>query len=186
MNNPRNRQQQSRRQDQDSTRRSDRSYAPRPSPSSVPSVQQVTRGAAVSIVLKEDQPTGREVQGTVQDLLTRGNHPRGIKVRLTDGRVGRVQKMSGAAQSAPQVAQAPVSAPTNYRREGAALPSTRDVRFDEYEAPPVRTFFDFLPAEMRNESTVPTNTTPTAKCPICGEFEGDEVAVSRHVDEHLS
>nr|OQO31055.1 hypothetical protein B0A51_03762 [Rachicladosporium sp. CCFEE 5018] len=143
MNHPRNRQQRLPRQDQDPTRRNDRSYAPRPSTSSVPNVQQVTRGAAVSIILKEDQPTGREVQGTVQDLLTRGNHPRGIKVRLADGRVGRVQKMSGAAQSAPQVAQAPVSAPTNYRREGAALPWTRDVRFDEYEASPVRTFFDF-------------------------------------------
>ncbi|KAK6432087.1 hypothetical protein LTR95_011741 [Oleoguttula sp. CCFEE 5521] len=186
MNHYRNRQQRPPRQDQDSTRRNDRSYAPRPSTSSVPTVQQVTRGALVSIVLKEDQTTGREVQGTVQDLLTRGNHPRGIKVRLIDGRVGRVQRMGGAVQSAPQVAQAPVLVPTNYRREGGTLPSTRDVRFDEYEAPPVRTFFDFLPAEMQHESTVPMNTTPTVKCPICGEFEGDEVAVSRHVDEHLT
>jgi uncharacterized repeat protein (TIGR03833 family) len=43
--------------------------------------------------LKIDQPTGNEVQGIVSELLTRGNHPRGIKVRLQDGRVGRVQRI---------------------------------------------------------------------------------------------
>ena len=59
----------------------------------VPNVTQVIPGAAVSIVLKADQPTGRQVQGIVGNVLTRGNHPRGIKVRLSDGRVGRVQKM---------------------------------------------------------------------------------------------
>ncbi|KAH6666747.1 hypothetical protein B0J14DRAFT_490748 [Halenospora varia] len=45
------------------------------------------------MVLKIDQPTGREVQGIVAELLTKGDHPRGIKVRLQDGRVGRVQRM---------------------------------------------------------------------------------------------
>lgn len=54
---------------------------------------QVKPGCAVSIVLKADQKTGRQVQGTVSQLLTRHNHPRGIKVKLTDGRVGRVQKI---------------------------------------------------------------------------------------------
>ncbi|TAQ89489.1 hypothetical protein B7494_g2167 [Chlorociboria aeruginascens] len=61
--------------------------------SSLPNTNQVIPGAAVSIVLKIDQPTGREVHGLVQDILTSGNHPRGIKVRLVDGRVGRVQRM---------------------------------------------------------------------------------------------
>lgn len=59
----------------------------------VPSTTLVTPGAAVSIILKQDQPTGHEVQGIVSELLTRGNHPRGIKVRLRDGRVGRVQRI---------------------------------------------------------------------------------------------
>jgi uncharacterized repeat protein (TIGR03833 family) len=59
----------------------------------VPNIQQVVPGAPVSIVLKVDQPTGDEVQGIVAELLTRGDHPRGIKVRLQDGRVGRVQRM---------------------------------------------------------------------------------------------
>lgn len=73
--------------------------------SRVPTIVQVKPGAAVSIILKQDQPTGRQVQGVVADLLTRGNHPRGIKVRLQDGRIGRVQGMVDAsAVSAPDVA----------------------------------------------------------------------------------
>ncbi|KIH91115.1 hypothetical protein SPBR_02066 [Sporothrix brasiliensis 5110] len=66
---------------------------------SVPTIAQVVPGAYVNIVLKQDQPTGRTVQGMVQNVLTRGNHPRGIKVRLSDGRVGRVQTMAGAGGS---------------------------------------------------------------------------------------
>ncbi|KIW01847.1 uncharacterized protein PV09_06696 [Verruconis gallopava] len=60
---------------------------------SVPSAQQVVSGAGVSIILKIDQPTGRQVQGIVAEVLGRGDHPRGIKVRLVDGRVGRVQSI---------------------------------------------------------------------------------------------
>ena len=57
----------------------------------------VARGADVSVVLKEDQPTGKQTRGIVQDLLTRsGFHPRGIKVRLQGGKVGRVQVVHSA------------------------------------------------------------------------------------------
>src|ERR1035437_9558623 len=52
----------------------------------------VTRGADVSVVLKEDQPTGKQTRGIVQGLLTKSPfHPHGIKVRLQGGKVGRVQ-----------------------------------------------------------------------------------------------
>lgn len=60
---------------------------------SVPLHSQVRPGTVVSIVLKQDQRTGRQVQGSVAQVLTRGNHPRGVKVRLSDGRVGRVQQL---------------------------------------------------------------------------------------------
>ena len=51
-------------------------------------------GIKVAIVLKQDQRTGKQTVGTVKDLLTNSpNHPHGIKVRLTDGQVGRVQKI---------------------------------------------------------------------------------------------
>ncbi|KAK3934518.1 hypothetical protein QBC46DRAFT_75867 [Diplogelasinospora grovesii] len=63
----------------------------------VPTTKDVVPGALVEIVLKADQPTGRTVSGTVREVLTRGNHPRGIKVRLADGRIGRVQRLASAA-----------------------------------------------------------------------------------------
>lgn len=48
----------------------------------------------VSIVLKQDQRTGKLTNGEVKDLLTNSaSHPHGIKVRLTDGQVGRVRKI---------------------------------------------------------------------------------------------
>jgi uncharacterized repeat protein (TIGR03833 family) len=51
-------------------------------------------GLRVAIVLKEDQRTGKRTIGIVKDLLTNSpNHPHGIKVRLTDGKVGRVQEI---------------------------------------------------------------------------------------------
>ncbi|KAF7587641.1 hypothetical protein BBP40_006896, partial [Aspergillus hancockii] len=62
-----------------------------------PTTKDVLPGASVNIILKADQRTGRTVSGTIADVLTRGNHPRGIKVRLTDGRVGRVQSMKGGS-----------------------------------------------------------------------------------------
>jgi len=52
-------------------------------------------GVEVMIVLKEDQPTGKLTHGIVQDILTsKQYHPRGIKVRLTTGQVGRVQAIN--------------------------------------------------------------------------------------------
>jgi len=49
-------------------------------------------GAAVEIVLKADQGSGRLTPGTVKEILTRSaHHPHGIKVRLVSGQVGRVK-----------------------------------------------------------------------------------------------
>jgi uncharacterized repeat protein (TIGR03833 family) len=46
----------------------------------------------VGVVLKEDQPSGDLTVGIVRDLLTKSEeHPRGIKVRLVSGQVGRVR-----------------------------------------------------------------------------------------------
>ena len=51
-------------------------------------------GIEVSIVLKQDQGTGKLTRGVVKEILTKSAfHPHGIKVRLTDGQVGRVQKI---------------------------------------------------------------------------------------------
>ncbi|MFC7684972.1 YwbE family protein [Ureibacillus sp. GCM10028918] len=51
-------------------------------------------GITVDIVLKKDQRTGTLTRGIVKDILTKSpNHPHGIKVRLTDGQIGRVQQI---------------------------------------------------------------------------------------------
>jgi len=58
--------------------------------------EDVYAGRLVDIVLKEDQRTGKLTRGTVKDILTNSAyHPRGIKVRLTDGKIGRVQIIIG-------------------------------------------------------------------------------------------
>ncbi len=51
-------------------------------------------GMTVLIVLKQDQPTGKLTKGIVKDILTKSpTHPHGIKVRLTNGQVGRVKEI---------------------------------------------------------------------------------------------
>jgi uncharacterized repeat protein (TIGR03833 family) len=52
---------------------------------------QIKVGAQVRIVLKQDQRSGKLTEGIVKDILTNSSeHPHGIKVRLVDGKVGRV------------------------------------------------------------------------------------------------
>ena len=51
-------------------------------------------GLKVSIVLKQDQRSGKLTDGIVKDVLTKSStHPHGIKVRLESGLVGRVKKI---------------------------------------------------------------------------------------------
>mmetsp|Transcript_18634 Transcript_18634/g.39995 ORF Transcript_18634/g.39995 Transcript_18634/m.39995 type:complete len:532 (+) Transcript_18634:71-1666(+) len=58
-------------------------------------------GSDVYVVKKEDQRTGRESKGTVSRLLTKSAyHPRGIKVMLRNGVVGRVTRISGDTAAA--------------------------------------------------------------------------------------
>lgn len=60
----------------------------------------VRPGLEVEIVLKKDQRTGALTRGIVKDILTNSpTHPHGIKVRLQDGQVGRVQVIIGAGSN---------------------------------------------------------------------------------------
>jgi uncharacterized repeat protein (TIGR03833 family) len=53
---------------------------------------QIKPGTHVKIVLKQDQQIGKLAEGIVKDVPTNSlTHHRGIKVRLRDGKVGRVQ-----------------------------------------------------------------------------------------------
>ena len=199
----------------------------------VPTIREVVPGAGVNIVLKADQPTGRTVQGVIGDVLTRGNHPRGIKVRLTDGRVGRVQTMAptatssssssgqpsgsgilaGGAQEAvthdgqPQDGRLPMSRPIRGRRRDGG----GDIRLSEdQDLPPQQIGLDAYVKEKKpkkrgrgkgnssnggiaaedeppaDDSALDSRAPPeSATCPVCGEFEGDEVAVAHHVSSHF-
>ena len=54
----------------------------------------IKAGTRVQIVQKQDQRAGKLTEGIVKDILTKSStHPHGIKVRLTNGGVGRVKKV---------------------------------------------------------------------------------------------
>ncbi|KAH7407987.1 hypothetical protein BKA64DRAFT_436439 [Cadophora sp. MPI-SDFR-AT-0126] len=200
--------------------------------SSVPTIQQVIPGSSVSIVLKIDQPTGRQVQGTVAELLTRGDHPRGIKVRLQDGRVGRVQRMAseeearvgseglsglgrngeadgdagdgsgrmgiGSGMKGEQVGGFTGRKYGDYRLDAPDEPPASELSLEDYivtkgnrknrrgknsqkETDAVVSNNDGA-EDGQNESNPQSTTT---LCPVCGDFEGDEVAVAHHINGHF-
>jgi uncharacterized repeat protein (TIGR03833 family) len=54
----------------------------------------IKSGLQVSIVLKENQGSGKLTNGIVREILTSSqSHPHGIKVRLESGDVGRVKRI---------------------------------------------------------------------------------------------
>lgn len=53
-------------------------------------------GCRVKIIQKQHQRSGELTEGIVKDILTKSPvHPHGIKVRLDNGIVGRVQEVIG-------------------------------------------------------------------------------------------
>jgi len=55
---------------------------------------EIKPGLRVKVVQKQHQRTGELTEGMVRDILTKSaSHPRGIKVRLEDGTVGRVKEI---------------------------------------------------------------------------------------------
>jgi uncharacterized repeat protein (TIGR03833 family) len=62
----------------------------------IPARTVIRPGLQVRIIRKNDQRSGSLTEGTVDEILTNSAfHPHGIKVRLTDGTVGRVQEICG-------------------------------------------------------------------------------------------
>ena len=56
-------------------------------------------GIRVSIVLKQDQRSGKLTEGIVKDILTKSpTHPHGIKVRLESLAVGRVKNIPNTSK----------------------------------------------------------------------------------------
>jgi len=181
----------------------------------VPTTRDVLPGARVNIVLKADQPTGRTVSGAVKDVLTRGDHPRGIKVRLVDGRIGRVQAMADAAAATSPALDA-VQEPMTAAAGGAGAPrpfrvprqSAFDIRDEEQPAASIGLEAYLKPAKQRKSGkgkarqnadsattagassrgasvTSPSESEPLSTCPVCASFEGDAAAVAHHVAGHF-
>lgn len=54
----------------------------------------IRTGSKVNIIQKQHQRTGQLTEGVVKDILTNSAvHHRGIKVRLDNGIIGRVQEV---------------------------------------------------------------------------------------------
>ncbi|KAK6505060.1 hypothetical protein TWF481_006983 [Arthrobotrys musiformis] len=224
----------------------------------VPRHSAIHANTHVSIILKEDQPTGRQVTGLVADVLTRGDHHRGVKVRLKDGRVGRVQKVlrgvqegSGSGDVGRQFdgteggssglqseswgsgghggdrgsyrggrgrgrggfrpyRTAPPRGEDGNERSEATYDLTAFIRggrrggrggnrggnrggragreFGGLDVARSADFGEEIPlSPLGSEEFLgngPSND-PIARCPVCGDFEGDEAAVSHHVETHF-
>lgn len=59
-----------------------------------PDRNEIRPGLRVRIVEKQNQTSGEQTEGVVARILTKSpSHTHGIKVMLTDGRVGRVQEI---------------------------------------------------------------------------------------------
>lgn len=154
-------------------------------------------GAPVSIVLKADQATGNEVQGIVAELLTRGDHPRGIKVRLRDGRVGRVQRMvsretaeaegelGDGSQSIRVVGAGAGPRYADYRVEAPDEPDAANLSLADYVVVKGQGKGKKKGKAREAVRDEPASNAATSSCPVCGEFEGDEAAVAHHVNEHF-
>jgi uncharacterized repeat protein (TIGR03833 family) len=64
--------------------------------------ERIHPGLVVDVILKKDQRTGKLTRGVVQEILTNSPiHPRGIKVRLRDGQVGRVKAIVNQPSGKP-------------------------------------------------------------------------------------
>ncbi|KAK6542988.1 hypothetical protein TWF694_006919 [Orbilia ellipsospora] len=205
----------------------------------VPRHASITPSTPVSIILKQDQPTGRQVTGIVSEILTRGDHPRGVKVRLKDGRVGRVQQIitdnsplspnldsssgypdedDGSGRVEYNYDQTSTVAEGDggfFNSRGRSGGRTRGrgrgrgrggggSRFsgmtprDSEGAERSEATYDLTAfikdgrkggkgKVQRSEATSPTvESAVTVRCPVCGDFEGDERAVEYHVESHFS
>ncbi len=54
----------------------------------------IAPGLRGKIVLKKDQKSGTLTEGIVRNIRTKSpTHPHGIKVRLEDGKVGRIKQI---------------------------------------------------------------------------------------------
>ena len=139
----------------------------------VPKMSQLRLGLGVNVVLKTDQKCGKLTSGRISEILTKGDHPRGIKVRLSDGQIGRVQSLSVNPDSSVTVqpvlaACSPQESSTDYfpqqsRSTGRGERRDRLIMQDDYRKDPTpvetRSLMDYVKvpppskAKLKNQSS---------------------------------
>lgn len=87
------------------------------------------KGDKVFVIQKKDYGTEDYVEGIVKDVLTsRNEHPRGHKVRLTNGVIGRVQKFSDQGKVTPRQPKYEDTKPNKPQEElPSILPNDEDL-----------------------------------------------------------
>ena len=135
----------------------------------VPKMSQLRPGVEVNVVLKAHQRSGKLTTGQISEILTRGDHPRGIKVRLRSGEIGRVQSLSLSSEPL-SAAQAPPHGQTSfvsdYENSPNEIGGRRRERFtsqDDYRqdsSPPgSRSLADYIRVSSSSKTVPPTSST---------------------------
>ena len=169
----------------------------------IPRQFQIYPGASVNIILKEDQRSGKLTTGRIADILTKGDHPRGIKVRLADGQVGRVQSFLpsspsslGASQSTSGHIKLPFHSDNGFPRadsNGRPRGLQQDVRTDGHdpaELPEMGSLADYIKAprkkkQGRASQPNPVNPESSAQKDLEREFPAlDSALVAAIVADH--
>lgn len=89
----------------------------------IPNKEEISIGQTVGIETKENQGTGNLTDGTIKEILTSSkSHPYGIKVRLSDGSVGRVKKILAQISKHPHM----ISTEHHIDLDKIQIPTTED------------------------------------------------------------
>lgn len=135
----------------------------------VPTMSQLRPGVQVNVVLKAHQQSGKLTTGQISEILTRGDHPRGIKVRLRSGEIGRVQSLSlssepfAGAQALPHEQRSFVSEYENSPNNSGERRRERFRSQEDYRQDPSplesRSLADYIRISSPSKTTIPTSCT---------------------------
>ena len=155
----------------------------------------------MNIILKADQRNGKLTTGQIADILTKGDHPRGIKVRLADGQIGRVQSLSPSPSlGAPRTPSGLVGLPP-HRDDGFARADSenrlrgfqQDVRTDGHDPAALSemgSLADYIKAPRKKKQARASQSSPaqpesTVQKELEVEFPGlDSALIAAIVADH--
>lgn len=127
------------------------------------------------MVLKADQRSGKLTTGSISDILTKGDHPRGVKVRLIDGQVGRVQSLAASSSPSSGVGSIPTAPSMSFETSSANPGGTRPRRIglqDDYRQDPT-------PLESRSLADYIRNRPPSKSRSIKQEILPEDTPQSQ-------